>query len=777
MINQLDQALRSLLERLGAQAAVVWGVQSEPYTGAVVSTCPLGLLPSGTDWPTDTGIYEFAMERDPARLASLIPAPLRNALPVMPGAARSFRLGERDVYLLVVWEDAQANGDLTGDLRRLITEELGDLSHRVEEDHFIAGEVTRLRAVVNGLEDAVVSVDTVFRHASLNEAAAKLFRLSPGQVEAYEFATALTSLASRALNYAEVSATIKHLNLDPSAQSDTVWRFADEPTHLRVFSTPVTDGAFAGRVWVFYDDSKLHQALEASEHAHAVLRASSDAMLEPQAEIGAVRNGKGEIVDFTFLEVNRATCEYLQVQHDDLVGTTLLQSFPNVDGSGMLAHFVRCAESGEPAVLDDFYYFNELLDDARRYDIRAARISTELVSLTWRDVTDRYDAARRIAASEDRLRRLMVNSIIGMGLVSPQGRFEFANPALCEFLGYDVDTLHQKYWMEVTAPEYVAAEREKIDDIIAGRIDCYRMIKQYIHADGSLLWGNLSVSCIRDADGRVEHVMKQIVDVTTEAEQNASNLILASRLQAQTDRLMSELTTAAAYVASLLPGDLHGQVTVTSRYLPSGELAGDCYDYSWVGDDHLTVYLLDVSGHGIAPALVSISVQNMLRSAALPRETLLEPEKVLASLNHNFQMDRQGGNYFTIWYGVYQKSTRTLRYSSAGHPPALLFTSPSEEPIQLTNESMPVGMFDNSVFTANSVDVPEGSELLLYSDGAYEWALPGGQAWSVADFIALCSRHARSGNWSLGALVEELRARTPEGEFDDDCSLVLVNFG
>ena len=123
-------------------------------------------------------------------------------------------------------------------------------------------------------------------------------------------------------------------------------------------------------------------------------------MLEPQAEIGAVRDADGKIVDFTFLEVNRAACEYLQLSRDDLVGTTVLESFPNVDGSGMLAHFVRCAESGEPAVLDDFYYFNEILDDARRYDIRAAQISTELVSLTWRDVTERSEAARIIAESE-----------------------------------------------------------------------------------------------------------------------------------------------------------------------------------------------------------------------------------------------------------------------------------------------------------------------------------------------------------------------------------------
>lgn len=62
---------------------------------------------------------------------------------------------------------------------------------------------------------------------------------------------------------------------------------------------------------------------------------------------------------------------------------------------------------------------------------------------------------------------------------------------------------------------------------------------------------------------------------------------------------------AAEYVTSLLPGDLDGPVEVSRRDLPSRELGGDCFDYRWIDDDHLLVYLIGVSGHGIAPALLS----------------------------------------------------------------------------------------------------------------------------------------------------------------------------
>lgn len=465
-------------------------------------------------------------------------------------------------------------------------------------------------------------------------------------------------------------------------------------------------------------EAALQKALEASERAEAILRATSDAMLEPQAQICAVRDADGCVVDFAFTYVNPAACDYLQLDRAELLGTTVLQSFPNVDESGLLAQFIHCAESGEPIVLDDFDFFNDVLDDARCYDIRAQRISTELISLTWRDVTERSLATRLLAASEERFRRLMETSSIGMSLVTPEGVFAFVNPALCRFLGYDADILRQKTWMEVTAPEYVETELEKVAEMLADGTDHYRMVNQYIHADGRVLWGDLSVSCLRDAEGRVEHFVRQTIDVTREAEQNAANLILAGQLQAQTDRLMSELSTAADYVVSLLPAELDEPVTVSSRYLPSGELAGDSYDYSWLDEDHLLVYLLDVSGHGIAPALVSISVHNMLRSAALPHSTLLEPAKVLTELNQQFQMERQGGNYLTIWYGVYQKSTRTLRYAGAGHPPALMFSYPAERPALLASQSLAVGMFDDTFFSSDSITVPHHARLLIYSDGA-----------------------------------------------------------
>ena len=254
-------------------------------------------------------------------------------------------------------------------------------------------------------------------------------------------------------------------------------------------------------------------------------------------------------------------------------------------------------------------------------------------------------------------------------------------------------------------------------------------------------------------------------------------LLVLSGTESLARRLMSELSSAARYVTSILPGDRAAPVPITSRYIPSDKLGGDAFDHRWIDDDHLIVYLVDVSGHGIAPAMLSVSVHNLLRSGTLDHHTLRDPARVLTELNRLFQMDQQAGNYFTIWYGVYQPSTRALRYAGAGHPPAIVLTEDGSEPVRLPSTSVPIGVMAVTTFEAWSYTLPCDAALLIYSDGAYELALPDGRRWTLEDFIDLCARTARSPSWTLEGLVDQLKDRTETGHFDDDCTLVRVTVG
>ena len=149
------------------------------------------------------------------------------------------------------------------------------------------------------------------------------------------------------------------------------------------------------------------------------------------------------------------------------------------------------------------------------------------------------------------------------------------------------------------------------------------------------------------------------------------------RLEESQRLLAEELAQAARYVESLLPAPLSGEVRVAWHFVPSTHLGGDMFGYHWLDSDHLAVYLLDVSGHGVGSSLLAVSVNNLLASQSLPNTDCREPDKVLSRLNDIFPMEKQNGKYFTIWYGVFNRVRRTLTCSNGGHPAALLHTGPS----------------------------------------------------------------------------------------------------
>lgn len=413
----------------------------------------------------------------------------------------------------------------------------------------------------------------------------------------------------------------------------------------------------------------------------------------------AVRDPAGQVIDFVYRELNLATCDYLGLPRADLLGRGIVEIMPGLELTELLAGYIRCLNTGEPLVLDDFSYDNEILLDTRRYNLRATRATPTSIAATWRDVTERFQLAQRFSESEARSRLLIDTATIAMNVSGPDGKLESVNDAMCHLFGYDAEMLTQMTWQELAAPEYLAADTANFEAILAGQIDSYRMTMEFVHADGHRFWGNLSVSCIRLPNGDVDQFAAQIIDTTSEVQ-------LAERLKVQADRLAADLRSAANYITSILPADVGGPLSVSSRYLPSQELAGDTFDHRWVDDDHLIVYLIDVSGHGIEAALLSVSVHNMLRSGSLPLATLLSPERVLSELNSRFQMDQHGEHYFTIWFGVYEASTRTLRYASAGAPPAFVLefiSATTGTAAELSTSGAPIGMFTDTVFTAVGV--------------------------------------------------------------------------
>ncbi|MBC8011085.1 MAG: SpoIIE family protein phosphatase [Burkholderiales bacterium] len=241
-------------------------------------------------------------------------------------------------------------------------------------------------------------------------------------------------------------------------------------------------------------------------------------------------------------------------------------------------------------------------------------------------------------------------------------------------------------------------------------------------------------------------------------------------------RLQAELTEAENYVRSILPpAGLSRTIPVDWRLIPSTELGGDSFGYHWIDDDHFALYLLDVCGHGVGAALLSVTAINVLRNAALPGVDFRDPGAMLTALNEAFLMEKQNDMYFTIWYGVWQVSTRTLHYSTAGHPPSLLVSPISDAPSTvepLKGAGMILGGMEGMVYRTFTRAIPGPARLYVVSDGTFEIQRADGTMWPDADFHAFFTRPFAPGESELDALFAHAKSLHGPGPLDDDFSLV-----
>ena len=242
-------------------------------------------------------------------------------------------------------------------------------------------------------------------------------------------------------------------------------------------------------------------------------------------------------------------------------------------------------------------------------------------------------------------------------------------------------------------------------------------------------------------------------------------------------RLAAELAQAAKYVESLLPPRLTDDVKTEWLFIPSTELGGDAFGYHWVDSNHFAMYLLDVCGHGVKAALLSITVMNVLRNQVLAMTDFRLPTEVLAGLNNAFQMDRNNDLYFTMWYGVYDKQARKLTYANGGHPPAILMAGASEEtaqPLKLSKPGMIIGAFPDVQFSAEAIDLPEFSRLYVFSDGIYEVAGPDGNMMKYSEFVDILAASKRGAGSVIEQTFGAIRAVRGSDQFEDDVSILEV---
>lgn len=259
----------------------------------------------------------------------------------------------------------------------------------------------------------------------------------------------------------------------------------------------------------------------------------------------------------------------------------------------------------------------------------------------------------------------------------------------------------------------------------------------------------------------------------------AHDALAASReaLQITHDRLQQELREAERYVRAILPAPLEAPIAIDWRFVPTTELGGDSFGYHWVDEAHFAIYLIDVCGHGVGSALLSVAVADTLRSQALSNTDFRQPAEVLNALNLAYQMESHGELFSTVWYGVYQRATGQLRYASAGHPPALLVSGAGEVPGNA--EPLPaggpcIGISPVVRYQEAQCVLQSPGRLFVFSDGTYEITRADGSMLEFEDLAAALSRPVADGRSELDDLLDYARETHGPGALEDDFTIIKM---
>jgi len=240
---------------------------------------------------------------------------------------------------------------------------------------------------------------------------------------------------------------------------------------------------------------------------------------------------------------------------------------------------------------------------------------------------------------------------------------------------------------------------------------------------------------------------------------------LASTEQADAQAIQRALLPAAL---PSLPG-----CDLAARWEPAAAFGGDCYDAVRLTDTHLAISIADVCGKGLPAALLMSNLLASLRAFAAPERA---PRDVVSSTNRALCRHRDLRRFVTLFYAVYNTSTRLLTYTNAGHNPPVVACLDGSV-VRLTTGGMVTGIFEEATYGESSVTLKPGDRLVLFTDGITEARSAAGAEFDDEGLLRVVARHPPGDATSLvGAIFDEVAAFTG-GRLQDDATAVVAAIG
>lgn len=281
-------------------------------------------------------------------------------------------------------------------------------------------------------------------------------------------------------------------------------------------------------------------------------------------------------------------------------------------------------------------------------------------------------------------------------------------------------------------------------------------------------WGGVHTR-FRDPDGNC-FGLAGFDELTRSVE--AQRRVLAQRYEAER-RAAQEIEIAKQVQSRLFP-QIHPE-TKTLDYaglcLQARQVGGDYFDFLDLGQQRLGLVIGDVSGKGIAAALLMANLQANLRSQCT--NALTHPELFLRSVNRLFYENTTDNAYASLFFAEYDDDTCRLRYANCGHLSGLILR-PDNTCVRLESTGTLLGLFPDWDCTFEECELAQGDVLALYTDGVTEAYNENGEEFGEERLLDVLRRHRHEpAATAVEAIANQVRQFTP-GEQHDDITLILA---
>jgi sigma-B regulation protein RsbU (phosphoserine phosphatase) len=387
----------------------------------------------------------------------------------------------------------------------------------------------------------------------------------------------------------------------------------------------------------------------------------------------------------------------------------------------------------------------------------------------------------------------------GVFRTTTDGHYSLANVALARIYGYDSPAELMASIKDIARKLYVEpGRRDEFVRLMQAHDTLSGFESKIYRKDETIIWIAENCRAVRNAEGKLLYYEGTVEDITerkraedqirratgelsrSREELRAKNLIMEENL-----RMAREIQTAMLpQQYPTFPQDVSPEESAfrfVHHYEPAESVSGDFFSVSALSDNEVSMFICDVTGHGVRAALVTAMIRALTEEL---KPIARDPGMFLRKLNSDLSniLKTTGSPMLTTaFYLVADWTTGVMRFANAGHPKPLLVrrSAGSVGPlVNVTGQSQPaLGLFDDPPYQTTELTLTPGDFVMLFTDGLYEVQGLNEELYTqermMMDVQGLLSKPNKE---LIDELLEAIRAFSVSHEFEDDVCLVGMEF-